>query len=72
MPKCYKCGADLTDKGFDHDLNLCYECLQKEVAVMQQSLYQGPLYLIDKRREHADILTWMLGVVAEHYGYAEV
>ena len=69
MPnKCISCGKPLIWGGFAHNQDTCWECITKEMYLMRDQVGQYPLWLLDKREEHKEILNWMIEVIAERFG----
>lgn len=66
---CVKCGAALKWGDFAHNQDTCFDCFEKEVKIIIERVDQYPSWLWDKRKEHKDILNWMMELVAETYGY---
>ncbi|GHV42458.1 hypothetical protein FACS189490_11460 [Clostridia bacterium] len=57
---CSKCGKELKLGDFAYDQSVCYPCFKNEVDTIIAQI---------ESEERKDILTWMLSVVTERYGY---
>lgn len=69
MPnRCISCNTPLIWGGFAHNQDICWECITKEIKIINDQINQYPSWLWHKREEHKEILNWMMAVVAERFG----
>ena len=69
MKNCIDCGIKLEWGRFAYNQDICWDCFKGYVKIIIERIEQYPSWLWDKRDTHKEIVSYMMAVVAERFGY---